>query len=98
MNKQEIAEAIIVMQACIDGEEIDVETRGVCDVWVHVVDTGGPRWNWEVCNYRIRPKEPREFKIMVMGDGYIHDVTKQERGFLGEVIKVREVLKGTGGN
>jgi hypothetical protein len=52
-------ERIEVMQAFVDGKEIQVRERGV-DEWESV---SGPSWNWYSNEYRIKP-EPREIWIV----------------------------------
>ena len=86
MDRKRAAKLLPIIQAFADGEKIQL---GGADGWFTLKD---PLWNLKPTNYRVKPPKPREFEIMVMGDGYIHDVTKQKRGFEGEVIKVREVL------
>ncbi len=84
MNKKETKKVIEVMQAYVDGKEIEILSEK--DTWTTVEN---PSWIDKV-GYRIKPK-PREFEIMVMGDGLIRDAA-YIGGYVGEVIKVREVL------
>jgi len=42
-------EKIAVMQACVDGKEIQL---GMNDVWVDAVSN--PRWNWADYDYRVK--------------------------------------------
>ncbi len=94
MNKQETAEAIKVMQAWIDGDEIDIEylDRDYPDShWRKVA--GNPLWALSSNAYRIKPK-PREFWIDLTDNAFIECGTDSRYwGEENELIKVREVLE-----
>ena len=64
MNKQETAEAIVVMQAWIDGDTVEEKDRDPDGVqgW-HPYDHN-PLFNFERYEYRIKPS-PREFWIKI---------------------------------
>ena len=55
-------EKIEVMQACVDGEEIESKKskkskKSKINEWG---ETFTPAWNWFEKDYRIKPKEPEE--------------------------------------
>ena len=51
MTREQTIEAIKVMQAYVDGKEVEV--RGLpCSVWM---SAGEPCWNWQFMEYRIKP-------------------------------------------
>jgi len=62
MNIEETKKAIEVMQAYVDGAEVEKDPyhQGVWDASV-------PQWDWLDCRYRIKPKPP---EIMVIGNGF----------------------------
>ncbi len=82
MNKQETAEAIIVMQAFVDGAEI--ESTSAREEWHPIIESV---WNWDDCEYRIKPS-PREFWINPE-----RMTVWSTKGTNNDCIKVREVLK-----
>jgi hypothetical protein len=53
MSAEETKEAIKVMQAYVDGKDIEVRFKSslVVDDWD--IQTAEPKWNWSVCRYRI---------------------------------------------
>jgi len=79
-------EMIEVMQAHIRGEQIEI--RGLADgsQWS---ERNTPRWNWEVCDYRVKPK-PREFILAQYTDGEIRVTPSDYPGF-AKLIRVREI-------
>jgi hypothetical protein len=87
MNKDETKKAIEVMQAYVDGADIEYQQHDT-PLWTRLV-SDRPAWNWNQGNFRIKPK-PREWCMMVMGDGRLR--RREEEGYLGRVIKVVEVL------
>ena len=50
MNIEETKEAIRVMQAYVDGKEVEYQIRGG-----HWVAAMPPNWNWPNTQYRIKP-------------------------------------------
>lgn len=60
MNKDQTKEAIKVMQAYVDGEEI--EYKDSSGAWRAV--NGEPLWNFCECEYRVKPK-PLECYLVV---------------------------------
>ena len=83
-----LKEKIEVMQAALDGEEIEVySARG--DDWVK---TNVPVWNWDNYDYRIKPKH-LEFWVNVHSSGSLiacADKVEADK-YNGRTIKVREV-------
>jgi len=51
MTKEQTIEAIRVMQAFVDGKEVEVLHRGL----EGSVTTTNPSWNWTNCFFRIKP-------------------------------------------
>ena len=93
MNREETREAIDVMLDWLNGGELEERELGDMDAtWTSYEESDDALFNFELYEYRIKPK-PREFKIMVMGNGKIRDLNDMIGGFLGEVIKVREVIE-----
>ncbi len=64
MNREETIAAIKVMQAYVDGAEIEVRSRN-SSAWVRWTT---PVWDWDRCNYRIKPK-PREMWVVFDAKG-----------------------------
>lgn len=52
MNKEQTKQAIAVMQAYVDGEQIQIYC-GMSNKWI---DTPFPLWAWTSVQYRIKPK------------------------------------------
>ena len=53
------AEKIEVMQAFVDGKKIEaLPGIGGNGKWV---DWQDPNWDWDCCDYRVKPQEPREW-------------------------------------
>ena len=67
MDYEQTKEAIKVMQAYVDGEEIEACARDhmVSYDWY---DCPTPNWDFSIWDYRIKPKEPRKYWI-VFKDG-----------------------------
>lgn len=82
--KEQTREQIAVMQACIDGKEIEWSFRGYPKPVWKVVD-GNPMWDWNKFQFRIAPpRKPSidwshvssEYKWMARdenGRGYFYD-------------------------
>ena len=92
MNKEQTIAAIAVMQAYVDGAEIEIQPYYVNNPTAKWEPEDNPEWTWEIHNFRIKPK-PREFEVMVMSDGKIWDPDARVQGYFGEKIKVREVIE-----
>ena len=52
MNIEQTIEAIRVMQAYVDGKEVEVKGVLTGSVWM---PAGVPYWNWQMIDYRIKP-------------------------------------------
>ena len=52
MTREQTKEAIKVMQAFVDGKEVDVQRLLDGSVWM---PAGAPCWDWLNGNYRIKP-------------------------------------------
>ncbi len=52
MTREETKEAIRIMQAFVDGKEVDVQRLLDGSVWM---PAGAPCWDWLNGNYRIKP-------------------------------------------
>jgi len=50
------AEKIAVMQASLDGAEIQVNRSSTPDIWGN---TSYLAWDWSTCDYRIKPQPQR---------------------------------------
>ena len=72
MNREETIAAIKVMQAFVDGAEIEVSPRH-SDEWV----ASGPDWSWKVCDYRIKPKPLELWVGMDCGGVSVFETLKQ---------------------
>lgn len=84
MTREDTKKAIEVMQAWVDGAEIEFFDSK----WLAIAD---PVWNWDKGPYRVKPK-PREFWIHVSDDGFNGMVMKDDPD-CKQCIKVREVLE-----
>jgi len=91
-----LKEKIEVMQAALDGKEIERNT-GTNNGWQPEPD---PDWSWDCWDYRIKP-EPMEFWINVYVDGeegvFTHYSEEAAVDFAStrldlKTIKVREVM------
>jgi hypothetical protein len=87
VNREETKKAIEVMQAYVDGKEVEVFREDVGPEWFPIAFEGrpfSPIWNWEKLDYRIKSK-PREF--------WVPNIQAAFPGNPGDGwIKVREVL------
>jgi len=82
MNKEQTSEAITVMQAYVDGAEIEIGPE-----WATVKE---PTWTWTYSEYRIKPG-PREFWIDPKKG--VVSIGKPMDMVLEQFIKVREVIE-----
>lgn len=85
MNKEETKEAIKVMQAFVDGKEIEFKSKMYQSEWENQLSTGFSRawdivWAWDIFEYRIKSKPVFVFKPEV---GFTF---KTGEGFKGTVI------------
>jgi hypothetical protein len=51
MNIEQTKEAIRIMQAFVDGKEVEWDCRGI-EIWETIIS---PKWNWIDNKYRIKP-------------------------------------------
>ena len=78
MNKEQTIEAIKVMQAFVDGKEVESMYNGK---WGAVTN---PRWNWDDTLYRIKPTptfRPWTADEVPLG-AWMRDVSKQDYRWL----------------
>lgn len=69
MTTKETKEMIAVLEAYINGEEIEFSLV-YDDDWHHI---SIPNWNWEQYKYRIKPKEEEKIKTKFkQGDKIVH--------------------------
>ena len=88
MNCEETGEAIKVMQAFVDGAEIECRKNGSQRSWESTWgDT--PCWDFSSITYRAKPK-PREFTLYPLINDEWGVSQKPENAWSGE-IKVREI-------
>jgi len=90
MNKQETAEAILVMQAWINGDIVEEKDRDPDGVqgWHEYEGPHTPLFNFERYEYRIKPS-PREWEII---PSRLALATRRPDEQNCDFIKVREVL------
>ena len=92
MNRDETKKAIEVMQAFIDG--VEIECRWSSQVKWTEFQLTQPSWNFRANEYRIKPQEPREFLLYPIRDNnrkWGVEENTEIKGWSG-AIKVREVL------
>ena len=93
MNREETTQAIEVMQAFDEGSKIEHRHVNTADAWKKVI--GNPVWSWGTDEYRVKPREPREFLLYPVSTprkwGVEEDVNV--KGWGGGAIKVREVIE-----
>lgn len=67
--REQARHQIAVMQAWVDGKEIEVKSKGYQNGWINAE---GPCWDWKTYDYRVKPEErkPREITLIVQ-DGPI---------------------------
>lgn len=62
MNKEKTRNAIEVMQAYVDGKEIEVLVNG--HYWnLNIGDPESPAWNWKKYDYRIKKEGPKRVPL-----------------------------------
>jgi len=97
---------LAVMQAYKGGAEIEAAGRYDAEkIWKSCL--GIPSWNWAQCDFRIKPREPREFFVVMEKKGPWRALETEaqaiecaascnkEAPYEGPhyIIKVREVLE-----
>jgi len=91
MNREKTRKAIEVMQAYLDGKEIQ-SCDGIEDAWADITN---PVWSWFEYRYRIKP-EPREFWVDVDDSGHPECVMTVRPTVIRaglRRIKVKEVME-----
>lgn len=75
MTRLSTHEQIVVMQAFVDGKEIEVEIQGSDICWVV---TDRPRWDWYTFNYRIKVEPKEVWVVYTHGGGFVNLFDKRE--------------------
>ena len=92
MNREDTKQAIEVMQAYVDGAEIEAQFLDNGN-WVKETKDLGPTWNFGACSYRIKPK-PREFWICTTKGSHRHYYNCVDHKPVNtNYIKVREIIE-----
>ena len=99
MNKEQVKEAIKVMEHWLNGGEVEFKSRRN-DNWL-LPPCGRPSWNWYDSEYRIK-KEPLEVCLISYGNVQeiyhsYDDAVKVAKGLASQevdykFIKLREVI------
>ena len=67
MNKEETKEAIKIMQAFIDGEEIQsIDETSSTSAWT---DRDNPSWCWGLLTFRVKPPKPIGRWVVLNSEG-----------------------------
>ena len=74
MTKDETKKAIEIMQAYVDGKNIQVLSDGE---WLTFGGMGAPEWNFSERHYRVKP-EPLECWVTVMDGNHCSTVYNKE--------------------
>ena len=85
MTKEETKEAIKVMKAYVDGEDIEFGHR-FCESWTGLT-TLPISWNWTDCRYRIVKPKPVELKVGM-------ELVRKE----GVTLAIRKIIAINNGN
>lgn len=103
MNKEQVKEAIEVMQHWLDGGEVEVASRGGVDNMpsLNWFLESEPKWDFEGCAYRIKRKPLENYVIYKDGCGIIsgHEDYEGAKKYLSKlpvfngyrIVKMREV-------
>ena len=92
MNREETIEAIKVMQGWLDGGDLQERELGNMDaVWGSYGDNAQPVFMFDRYEYRIKPKEPREFWINPNYDGVEAGYREFSETAVDDFVHVREV-------
>ena len=76
MNREDTKKAIEIMQAYVDGAEIEAQFLDNGN-WAKETKDLGPTWNFCACSYRIKPK-PREFWVYDSGPNDSICITRRQ--------------------
>ena len=79
------AEMIAVMQAYVDGKEIEMCAYGTCD-WLVIPLNRQPLWNWGDYSYRVKP-EPEYIPFTFEDAEFLIDkaVKKKKQNYLAVI-------------
>jgi len=90
-----LKDKIEVMQAALDGKNIQRQYDEELKQWVDIAGAGA-QWDWVNYDYRIKP-EPMEFWVNVYDTGIaVFDSEEAARSItasINKTIKVREVVE-----
>jgi hypothetical protein len=92
MNIEQTKEAIRVMQAFVDGKEVQFRDVGI-ETWYTLKSY---RWNWQDCEYRIKPTpvlRPWTADEVPLG-AWMMNVSKQDYRWLIETSGDENMRKG----
>ena len=94
MNREETKKAIAVMQAFVDGEDIEVMAKSD-DPDFHFNHTESPGFNFEYFEYRVKQK-PLEFTVLLNEAGDVVGCSKDsvvpyEIEKAGDISKLRAI-------
>ncbi len=90
MNREETKKAIEVMQAYVDGDDVEQQNG----VGIYPADQAPPHWAWgdNIAMYRIKPK-PREWWLnTTSSECYVTKECAEKFSGGREVVWVREVV------
>jgi hypothetical protein len=97
-NKEEIKERIRIMQAWLDGEEVQWFDKEWDTLGGSSAQHAGAAFDFEQYTYRIKPK-PREIWALFYPNGSVDTFNSEDRAISfasrssGELVKCREVLE-----
>ena len=89
MNREDTKKAIEVMQAFVDGAEIESRQANGHSTW------GGSQktWSWNQFDYRIKPM-PREWWLNAhTNECYVTAECAEKFAGIAKIVKVREVIE-----
>ena len=89
MNREDTKKAIEVMQAYVNGTELEYRVKPDGISWHRV---SSPVWSWGQDEYRIKPK-PREFFISAFCKNGDHLMPPSYAKNSTDFIRVREVIE-----
>lgn len=91
-----LLEKIAVMQAAADGKVIQTDFQRA-GTWV---DNPSPTWDWGVCDYRVKPREPKVIYVNEYPDGSRGAFTYKSTALrvassasVRKAVKYREVIE-----
>lgn len=93
MNIEETKKAIEVMQAFVDGKTVQVSAAAGWE------STPTPCWSWDICEYRIKPAEPKNIWVNEYKNfTYLHESAEDANKNAGptavrKAVHYREVIE-----